>query len=210
MGTIVLVRHGETAWNSEGRSQGWAPTHLNERGRRQAQALADHLCETYDIDRIHASDLLRTKETTQTIRESVDAPVRYEKAWREQDIGVLQGFDKTTLREQFPEYAIAEAGQTASKRTPESGEAFDDACDRITGAWDELVGELGSDETVLVVAHGGSIRMILGEALDLTVHEGVEDIEQDNAAVNEIIVDGGEMAVLKQNDTEYRIDGGAK
>lgn len=206
MGTIVLVRHGETAWNSEGRSQGWAPTHLNERGRRQARKLAAALDERYDIDHIRASDLLRTKETTQIIRETVSVPVRYDDAWREQDIGVLQGFEKRTLREQFPEYAIAEAGQSASKRTPESGEAFEAACGRIRDAWESVIEQLGADETVLVVAHGGSIRIALGEVLGLSIEEGVEDIDQDNAAINEIRFEDGETAVHEQNETSYRRD----
>ena len=204
MGTVVLVRHGETAWNAQGRAQGWAPTHLNERGRRQAMKLAEYLDEAYDIDHVRASDLLRTKETTQIVRETVNVPVRYDDAWREQDIGVLQGFQKTTLTEQFPEYAIAEAGQSASKRTPESAESFEAAVDRVTDAWEALVDDLGADETVLVVAHGGSIRMVLGEVLGISVSEGVEHIDQGNVAVNEIRVEDGETAVLEQNETDYR------
>ena len=204
MGTVVLVRHGETAWNAQGRAQGWAPTHLNERGRRQATALAEYLDGTYDVDYIRASDLLRTKETTQIVRETLNVPVRYDDAWREQDIGVLQGFDKATLQEQFPEYAIAEAGQSSSKRTPESGESFEGTCDRVADAWEDLVQDLGADETVLVVAHGGSIRMILGEVLGISVEEGVEHIDQDNVAVNEIRVGDGETAVLEQNETSFR------
>jgi probable phosphoglycerate mutase len=204
MGTIVLVRHGETAWNREGRAQGWAPTHLNERGRRQARALAEHLADEYSVDRFHSSDLMRTAETAKILRERINAPIEYDRAWREQDIGVLQGFSKQYLREQFPEYTIAEAGQTASKRTPESGETFENARDRVLDAWESLVDDLG-DETVLVVAHGGSIRMILGDVMGLSVEEGVEHLDQGNCAVNEIRVDPDELLVAKENDIEYRL-----
>jgi hypothetical protein len=49
--TAVLVRHGETAWNREGRVQGWAPTSLTDRGREQARTLGAHLASAYDVDR---------------------------------------------------------------------------------------------------------------------------------------------------------------
>ena len=61
---IVVLRHGETAWNDEGRMQGWAPVPLNETGREQATAAGRHLADEYEFDAVYASDLERTRETT--------------------------------------------------------------------------------------------------------------------------------------------------
>lgn len=203
MGTVILVRHGETAWNNEGRAQGWAPTNLTERGRRQAEELADHVAKQYDVDRIFSSDIRRAKETTRILCETVDAPVEYDGAWREQDLGTLQGFLASTLEREFPEYAVAEAGRTSSKRTPESGESFEDMCERVLDAWRSISRDVG-DETHLVVAHGGSIRMALGEVMGLSVEEGVEHLDQSNCAINVVSVEDDEVAVDVENETDYQ------
>ncbi|MFC7139574.1 histidine phosphatase family protein [Halosimplex aquaticum] len=203
MGTVVFVRHGETAWNAENRAQGWAPTSLTERGHRQAEELADHLDEAYDFDRIVSSDIRRAKETARIVNERFDGDIEYDSAWREQDLGTLQGFRADALERQFPEYAVAEAGRTASKRTPESGECFEDMCDRIAGAW-ETIRESVDEETYLVVAHGGSIRIVLGEVMGMSIEEGVEHLTQDNCAVNVASVEDDEVAIDVENDTDYR------
>ena len=202
MGTAILVRHGETAWNNENRAQGWAPTTLTERGRRQSEALAEHLAFEYDIDRVVSSDIRRAKETTRILGEVVDAPIDYDRAWREQDLGTLQGFLAATLERQFPEYAVAEAGRTSSKRTPESGESFDGMVERVLDTWRSIVQDVG-DETHLVVAHGGPIRVVLGDVMGLSVEEGVERLQQDNCAINVIDVESDEVTVQTENDTEF-------
>ncbi|PSP97202.1 hypothetical protein BRC89_12390 [Halobacteriales archaeon QS_4_70_19] len=64
MTTVLLLRHGETTWNRQGRIQGWAPTPLTERGHEQARRAGTAIADTYDVDRVVASDLRRTRETT--------------------------------------------------------------------------------------------------------------------------------------------------
>lgn len=205
MGTVILARHGETPWNVEGRAQGWAPTDLTERGRRQAEQLADHLADAYDVDRIVASDIRRTTETARILGDVLDVGTEYDEAWREQDLGTLQGFLAETLEREFPEYAVAEAGQTSSKRTPESGESFESMCERVLDAWESVLRD-ADDRTTLVVAHGGSIRIVLGEVMNLSVEEGVEHLDQDNCAVNVVQVEDDGATVDVENDTGYRSD----
>ena len=91
MGRVLLVRHGQTTWNRAGRVQGWAPTPLTERGRAQAEALADHLATEGDLDLLRASDLRRALETAEYVARATGLEARAESAWRERDFGCLQG-----------------------------------------------------------------------------------------------------------------------
>ncbi len=158
--TVLLARHGETAWNREGRIQGWAPTALTGRGRQQARRLGTHLATTYDIDRLVASDLTRTRETAALIVEGgVSATPVFDRSWRERDMGVYQGFTREQLNERFPAFAV-ENGAVALEEPPESGESFAEMYSRIRTTWEELA-TATTDETVLVVTHGGPITAVL-------------------------------------------------
>jgi broad specificity phosphatase PhoE len=65
---LLLVRHGETDWNAEGRLQGHTDRPLNEYGRRQAQRLADELAGE-ELEAIYSSDLARARETAEIVGE---------------------------------------------------------------------------------------------------------------------------------------------
>ncbi len=202
---VVAVRHGESTWNRDGRLQGWAPTRLTDRGREQAAACGVHLADAYDVDRIHASDLPRVEETVAAIADHVDAPVAYEVAWRERDLGMYQGLPYDEVFERFPEFALGEDAAAAAAATPESGESLREMADRVVGRFEELLAAAGADETRLVVAHGGPIRSLLVHVDGLGVREAMLDRPQDNCGVTEFLADGdGEVRVVRENETAWR------
>jgi len=193
MGTVVLVRHGETNWNAERRIQGWAPSPLNEEGRRQARALGEHVATRYGVDRIVSSDLRRTTETTRELRRSLpDADVEFSRAWRERDFGVLQGLAYRDLFEGYPEFSVRKSGYPAAAARPEGGESWQDVYDRIRDAWTELVDELDEAETVLIVTHGGPIHVVIGLLKGYDVAETIAEIDLGNCALTEVGVDADE------------------
>lgn len=203
MGTIVLVRHGETAWNDEHRVQGWAPVGLNDRGREQGAALGDHLATEYDIDRIVASDLRRTVETLREIRRAIDVDtVQTDRGWRERDFGVLQGLEYEALFRGYPEFSLLEAGYEGATATPERGESWLEFGERVLTAWDERREEIG-DETVLVVTHGGPIHVVLGELHGLDIVETIRDLDIGNCAVTEVGVEDDTLSVRRETDTGF-------
>ncbi|MCL9812344.1 histidine phosphatase family protein [Natranaeroarchaeum aerophilus] len=203
MGTVVLVRHGETAWNDEHRVQGWAPVGLNDRGREQGAALGQHLAATYDIDRIVASDLRRTVETLREIRRAVDTDdVTTDRAWRERDFGVLQGLGYGELFQGYPEFSVLESGYEGASATPERGESWLDFDGRVRDAWGELR-ESVDDETVVVVTHGGPIHVVLGDLHELDIVETIRDIEIGNCAVTEIHIDDDSTTIRRECDTDF-------
>lgn len=208
MSTIVVVRHGETPWNREGRMQGWAPVPLNDRGREQAAAAGEHVARRYDVDAVHASDLQRTKETAVRFFDHLPFDAEqgsYEAAWRERDIGVYQGLTYDDVYERFPEFGLSEAAVDAAERTPESGESFEDVHDRVTARFEELCDEMAPDETRLVVTHGGPIYMLLSHVRGQTIRETMLSHSQANCAINEFHHDPetGETSLVCRNDVAW-------
>ncbi|EMA41086.1 histidine phosphatase family protein [Halococcus hamelinensis] len=205
MTTVVCLRHGETDWNATRRLQGWAPTPLNDRGREQAAAAGAHLAASYDVDRLLASDLRRTRETATVLHESgvEPAPV-FESTWRERDFGVYQGLTYDEMFSEYPEFAVGRSGESALALTPERGESLLDLRERVVDGFDRLLADSGADETVLVVTHGGVLYALVSHLTDTDFVTVVDEGGQGNCAVNEFrAVDDGVEAV-RTNDTSYR------
>ena len=189
MATVLLVRHGETLWNRRERVQGWAPTRLTDRGREQAAALGAYLADEYGMDRLYSSDLARARETAERVGHAASLDVTTEAAWRERDFGHLQGLTKATLDDRHPRFRVSQVGRSAVEELPDSGERLLDMRDRVLTRWRRLVADVGTDHTVAVVAHGGPIHAILGDAKELDLVPTFRDQAQNNCGVNEFRVD---------------------
>lgn len=200
MTTVVTLRHGETAWNYEGRMQGWAPVPLNDRGREQATAAGAWLAAEYDFDAIYGSDLERTRETTERVLAAFDDPPTptYERAWRERDVGVYQGLTYETMEAQYPKFALGRTAAESADAVPDGGESLDDMFERVTTRFQELCATHG-DETLLVVAHGGPIYMLTGYAKGIPIRDAVLNHSQDNCGVTVFEHDDGTTRVVAEN-----------
>jgi broad specificity phosphatase PhoE len=145
---IVLVRHGESVWNMEGRLQGHLDAPLSDRGRAAVIALAPAISRLgVPSERVICSDLGRARETAALL--SVE-PARYDPAWREIDLGAWSG-------RLAAEVDAEEGGSTSwrgGRRTPPGGESWSAFGDRIAAAVDSL----DSSGSWLVVCHGGAVR----------------------------------------------------
>lgn len=162
MTTLLLVRHGETDWNRDGRWQGHSDTHLNDVGREQASRLASELD---GVDVVYSSDLARARETAEILAARLELPVHVDPRLRERSFGSWEG-------RTGPEIEAAFAGAHARWLAGEGpgaddAEPFADFAARVQAFLAEVV-ERHPDETVLVVSHGGSIRVIhaLAQGLD--------------------------------------------
>jgi broad specificity phosphatase PhoE len=148
--TLLLVRHGETDWNAEGRLQGQTDRPLNEFGRSQARALAEELDgERYDA--IYSSDLARARETAEIVGERLDVPVVLDPELREKDWGTWEGL--TAVERDRVEFV---------------GESTEEHRQRILHAL-ERIAERHPDGRVLVVTHGGSMRRVQTAALGVAM-----------------------------------------
>ena len=154
MTTFLLVRHGETDWNLAGRWQGHSDTPLNERGREQARELAKQLD---GVDVVYSSDLERARETAEILAEELGAEVHLDRRLRERGFGAWEGLTSDEIERRFAEgHRRWKAGEGFGA---EDAEAFDAFAARVQAFLADAL-RLHPEETVLVIAHGGSIRVI--------------------------------------------------
>jgi probable phosphoglycerate mutase len=152
--TLLLVRHGETDWNRDGRWQGHSDTHLNEVGREQAARVAGELD---GVDAVYTSDLARARETADIVAARLGLPVRLDERLRERSFGAWEGKTGPEIEVEFRDaHARWLAGEGPGA---EDAEVFADFAARVQGFLADVLAR-HPDETVLVVAHGGSIRVI--------------------------------------------------
>ncbi|MFC6960816.1 histidine phosphatase family protein [Halocatena marina] len=203
MTTIVLMRHGETAWNRESRLQGWAPVPLNDQGREQANSAAAYLnTDGITPDRVVSSDLMRTRETTTAVESTIDVSVQFDEAWRERDLGVYQGLPYETVADRFPAFGLGEAGAKAADRIPDSGESLAQVSERVVSGWQELLTASSPSETILVVTHGGPIRLLIGHIEGLSIAESVLHNRAENCSFTEIEYED-EAKIVRKNTTPW-------
>lgn len=155
---ILLIRHGETDWNVEGRGQGHAPTDLNENGRQQARALAAYLADQ-PIAHLASSDLPRAMQTAQPLAEALGIRPEMDERWREINLGILQGTTHEEARLRHPAEVAARRADFWHYRIP-SGESWRDVQNRAFAAWTCLIAH-NSGQQVAVVSHGGTIKILL-------------------------------------------------
>lgn len=154
---IVLLRHGQTEFNLDGRMQGHLDTKLTEDGQAQAAVAAPVLADIA-LDRIVSSDLSRAHETALAVAAVVGLPVTTDVRLRETNLGDWQGSTTREIEEASPG-AIA-AWRADPRWTPPGGESRVDVVARSMPLVEELDAEFSADSrarSVLLVAHGGMI-----------------------------------------------------
>jgi broad specificity phosphatase PhoE len=154
--TLWFVRHGESTWNAAGLVQGQADgSVLTAKGRREAARAAEQL-RTIGAGSIATSDLERAHETAAIIGHALRLPLRYERALRERNFGTAQGRPLSEL-----DTAVSgiegERVVDADVRPPE-GESLREMYRRVAAFMDDAAA-VASEGAVVVVTHGGVIRM---------------------------------------------------
>lgn len=148
---IYFVRHGETGWNLEKKTQGHTDISLNASGRKQAFELASRI-KNLKINKIISSDLKRAKETAEIIGETIGCSnLEFDSRLREFNYGVLEGVCRNELTPETWEIF---------NNHPEKlkAESFKEIFTRIKNFFDES--NFNLKDNVLIVAHGGSLRVI--------------------------------------------------
>jgi broad specificity phosphatase PhoE len=189
--TLLLVRHGETDWNRDGRWQGHSDTHLNDIGRAQSERVAGELD---GVDVIYSSGLARARETAEIIGARLGLPVRFDERLRERSFGAWEGLTTAEIEAKFRDAHLrwlAGEGQGADDAEP-----FDAFDRRVEEALEEIL-ERHPAQTVLIVAHGGTIRVIHAFAGGLDYvrdHRSIPGIP--NCVVSRYAVAEGRLAPL--------------
>lgn len=166
---LILVRHGESDWNAEGRVQGHLGGGLTERGRIAAARTAEHLRACLSRpDLLLSSDLERVVETAQPYADRVGLPITRDARLREIDNGAWSGLSIDDVLARFGhEVDAIRAGEDLPRG---GGERVADLAARTRALVDELGGALPActkQQVIVAFAHGGSIRLLAAFALGL-------------------------------------------
>lgn len=157
MTAIVLLRHGVTDWNADGRFQGHADIPINHTGREQAAAAAAALAGQ-GISRVYCSDLLRATETAQIVAGRLGLGVTRDERLREVDVGEWSGLSMEEAGRLEPDFWPA-LRQGRDFRRSATGETATESGVRVGGALRDYASGAAADEVVLVVGHGLSLRV---------------------------------------------------
>ena len=193
---MILVRHGETNWNRDGRFQGQIDIPLNSNGHAQAEAARAFL-ETVSIQRAYSSAMSRPRQTAEGIlRSHPGVPLTVTRGLVEIGHGLWEGKLESEIRAEWAELL------DEWKRTPETvqmpeGETIQDVWERSVHSWNTIAESLDRSETALVVAHDAVNKTILCSLLGLSPSD-IWAIKQGNGGVTvvDMPTETGQPAVV--------------
>jgi probable phosphoglycerate mutase len=201
---ILLIRHGETAWNAVRRLQGHIDIPLNAEGERQAGALARALAAE-PVDVIVSSDLQRARQTAQAVADQYDgAQVHTDANLRERCYGVFEGMLYTEVERQYPaDFALWQARDIDAVMPPGErvAESFRQFYARAISAIVEWA-ERHPGKTVAIVAHGGVLECAYREAVGMQL-DSPRDFQVKNASINRFTFSDGKLALTSWGGVEH-------
>lgn len=197
MGTLVLVRHGESRWNLSKRFTGWVDVPLSENGVREAQRCAKH-CQGYQYSLAYTSPLARSQSTlfiilSQQNRTAVvqhpedfryrykdghrgDIPVEVTQTLNERHYGLLQGLGKKSAERIYGKERVIGWRRGYHERPPK-GESLCDTYNRVLPFFlKTIVPRLRRGHTILVVSHGNTLRSLI-KYIDQISDEGIASVD---------------------------------
>lgn len=162
-GKLVLVRHGLSVYNDQNRFTGWKDVDLNQQGRDEAKQAVE-LLKSYEFDMAFTSNLIRAQETLDIILKGInqsDISITKNLALNERDYGHLIGQNKTEAAEKFGEEQV-HIWRRSFDTPPPGGESLKDTADRVIPYLkNEIMPNILEGKTIIVGAHGNSIRAIV-------------------------------------------------
>ncbi|MEC9360723.1 MAG: histidine phosphatase family protein [SAR324 cluster bacterium] len=163
---IILIRHGETEWNSQQRMQGHSNSDLSAEGRGQIQALGKWM-KYVSFNHIYSSDTLRAMQTAKAITQYTGHTLHLDKRIREKNLGVFEGLTSNEAKERFPD--VYNLFKTAGRNyVIDKGESTQQLLDRSL----EFIEEIRlrhPDQRVVIVSHGGVVRVLMKHTLGLSI-----------------------------------------
>jgi 2,3-bisphosphoglycerate-dependent phosphoglycerate mutase len=195
---ILLVRHGQTDWNLEERWQGSIDVPLNEVGLKQAQSLATHLRDG-PITAIYSSDLKRAHQTASAVAAVKGLPVHGDPRLREIHLGDFQGLTHTELVARFPQ-EMTLMRQNYMEFVFPGGESRRAMQNRAYEALASIV-ERETGPEILVVSHGGTIRVLLLKLFE--DDEKISRLSISNTSITVLETDGERWTLVEAMTTPH-------
>jgi probable phosphoglycerate mutase len=196
---LIILRHGETAWNVEGRYQGHLDSPLTPRGEAQARALARRLTGV-SFTTLYSSDLGRATQTAGIIAQATRHEVLPDSRLRERNLGVFQGLLKSEIKQKLAdEYRLFKTA--GPDYAMPGGESARQAAERSLVCLEELA-QRHLGETIVLVAHGGTISVLLRHTLGIPL-EAPRRFARFNASWNVFTWDDGKWRLETWGDVNH-------
>ncbi|CAH0351578.1 phosphoglycerate mutase GpmB [Aquabacterium sp. CECT 9606] len=199
---LLVIRHGETAWNLEARIQGHTDIPLNEHGRWQAERLALALADE-GLDAIYTSDLQRARDTAQAVARATGLTLQLDQGLRERNFGRLEGMTQNQVALQWPE-----EGRRWRERDPtygpEEGETLQSFYQRCVDTAERLA-QLHPGQTVALVAHGGVLDCFYRAANHIPL-QAPRTWTIGNVSINRLLYSPEGFSLLGWADTRHLDD----
>jgi probable phosphoglycerate mutase len=196
---VLAIRHGETAWNVEGRMQGQLDLPLNATGRRQAERLARALAESR-LDAIYASDLQRARSTAEAVALACGLPLGLDEGLRERCFGSFEGLTFDEVQQRWPDEA-----RRWRRREPDFAPAGGESLSRFSARCVAAARRLAAahpGETVALVAHGGVLDCLYRDATRIEL-QAPRTWQLGNAAINRLLYTPGGFTLIGWGDTQH-------
>jgi len=204
---LILIRHGETAWNRELRFQGHADVPLNDIGHEQARRIGLRLAGESAVQHVISSDLMRAQQTAAPAASQLSLPVVTSAALREQFFGVVEGMRSDEIQNLHPR-AWEEWLEFREDHAMPEGETAREFHARIIAALGGIASE-HRGQHLIVVTHGGVLDMVWRTARGLSL-SGPRRSDIPNAGFNRIrIADPAEpeaIEIVEWADTRHLAD----
>ncbi len=170
--TLLLARHGETAWNKKQRLQGSHDLPLATSGRKQAKELAESLTK-FSIDRIFASDLKRAYQTAEIVGKKLKVSTEKEEGFNERFYGTLEGKTWPNIQKELLE---------TNSSIDDFAEQFSEFSSRVLSAFADIL-KSNQDKNSLIICHGGVLRVLLEHLRKTPPQPGNIGYELPNASI---------------------------
>jgi len=203
---LYLIRHGQSAGNAEGRFGGHGPTPLSDLGKRQAEKTAKALAAE-GVSAIYSSDLLRAVQTAEPLAKLLNLEIKTSTAFRERNVGVLEGLTFDESKEQFPRDYYALINRNIHHVITE-GESYRHLLRRITAELRNILRD-HQRERIAIYSHTGAICFLTLHLLG-AIHRDTKNppwIITSNCGINRFEFRGPRnMRVLGLNDTRHLVE----
>ncbi|MEK6233874.1 MAG: histidine phosphatase family protein [Planctomycetales bacterium] len=193
---LYCVRHGESAFNAEGRIQGQMDAPLSELGRRQGEAVGKAMASIH-LDAVYSSPLSRAHDTAIQVAEPHGLEIQLDDRLKEINAGVFQGKLWPEIEAEFPNEARAWKAQEPGFRIPE-GESRRELMDRGAAALRDF--SRGKHEAIAVVAHGGMLTAALKTLLEIPPR--LNPFQLFNCSISQLVWNG-QFQLLTLNERDH-------
>ena len=159
MPKVILVRHGKTVWNAEGRYQGKMDIPLNEEGKEQARRVGEEL-KDFPVKAVFSSPLSRCRDTAEETARHHGLEVQVKEGFKEIDHGEWEGMLASEVEERYPELLKLWRTKPAEVQMP-GGESLKDVYDRAVKAFEEVVSQFSPEDLIVIVGHDATNKVLM-------------------------------------------------